>query len=129
MKIGSICGIILTTERLEAMAAFYRDALGLPLEREEHGDMDVHYGCDLGTVHFAIHPPADFGETNRGNASAKIAFRVDALQPYVERLKKAGVSPVQEPHDEGFGPVASFRDPDGNLFELVELTYEFAAER
>jgi len=32
---------------------------------------------------------------------------------------------VQPPHDEGFGPVTSCLDPDGNEFELVELNYEF----
>jgi hypothetical protein len=35
------------------------------------------------------------------------------------------LQPVQAPHDEVFGPVASFHDPDGNLIELVELRYEF----
>ena len=35
---------------------------------------------------------------------------------------------MQPPHDEGFGQVASFKDPEGNLFEVVELTHEFADE-
>ncbi len=128
MKIESICGIILTTDNLEKMAKFYRDVLGLPLEREEHGDMDVHFGCDLGNIHFAIHPLSDFGETRKGHATAKVAFKVDSLASCVSKLKGAGYPPVEEPHDEGFGPVARFRDPDGNLIELVQLTYEFAAK-
>ena len=76
MKIQSICGIILTTDKLEKMAAFYRNILNLPLKKEEHGDMDVHYGCDLGTIHFAIHPLSDFGETQKGSSTTKIAFNV-----------------------------------------------------
>jgi catechol 2,3-dioxygenase-like lactoylglutathione lyase family enzyme len=125
MNISSICGVIITTDNLERMADFYQRVLGLPLEREEHGGMDIHYGIDLGALHFAIHPLSDFGETEPGNATVKIAFTVDSLASYVSRLAAEGYQPVQAPHDEGFGPVASFRDPDGNLIELVELRYEF----
>ena len=125
MTIKSICGVILTSDQLETLASFYSTLLGVPLEKEEHGGMAVHYGTDIGTVHFAIHAPADFKEAARGNSATKIAFEVDALQPYVDRLRAAGHEPWQDVHDEGFGPVASFRDPDGNLIELVELHYDF----
>lgn len=126
MRIKSICGVILTSDNVERMADFYGSLIGLPLQREEHGGLEVHYGMDLGTVHFAIHPPSDFNETARGNSATKIAFEVDELEPYVQRLKAAGCEPWQEVHDEGFGPVASFRDPDDNLIELVQLSYPFA---
>jgi catechol 2,3-dioxygenase-like lactoylglutathione lyase family enzyme len=125
MPISSICGVIITTDQLDRLVEFYRDLLGLPLEKEEHGDLEVHYGLDLGQVHFAIHPLADFGETVTGNATTKIAFTVDALSAYVTKLVAHGYQPVYGPRDEGFGPVAAFRDPAGNLIELVELRYEF----
>ena len=57
--------------------------------------------------------------------AGEIAFTVNSLEPYVSRLAAEGYYPVQAPHDESFGPVASFRDPDDNLIELVELRYEF----
>ncbi len=125
MNIAAICGVILTTDKLEPMVDFYQRVLRLPLEKEEHAELEVHYGLDLGNLHFAIHPLADFGETQPGTAAVKLAFTVDSLEEYVKRLAAAGYPPVQAPHDEGFGPVASFRDPDGNLIELVELRYEF----
>src|SRR5262245_4140611 len=112
---------------MDEMVGFYRDLLELPLEKEEHGDLETPYGVDLGNIHFAIHPLADFGETTPGNATAKIAFEVDSLNDYLRKLADRGYRSVQEPHDEGFGPVAAFRDPDGNLIELVELSYEFQA--
>ncbi len=125
MSIKGICGVILTTDNMEGMVNFYINILGLPLEKEEHGDLELHYGLDLGTLHFAIHPLADFGETESGNAATKIAFQVESLEKHVMKLENHGHHPVHEPHDEGFGPVASFKDPDGNLIELVELSYEF----
>lgn len=125
MRITSVCGVIITTNNMDEMVTFYRESLGLALDKEEHGDLEIHYGVDLGNLHFAIHPLSDFGETRPGNATTKIAFTVDSLKDAVERLTDQGHIPVQEPHDEGFGPVASYHDPDGNLVELVELKYEF----
>jgi catechol 2,3-dioxygenase-like lactoylglutathione lyase family enzyme len=125
LSISSICGVIITTANLEPMVDFYQRVLGLPLEKEEHGELDIHYGVDLGSLHFAIHPLSDFSETEPGTAAVKIAFTVNSLEQYVNRLAAEGYYPVQAPHDEGFGPVSSFRDPDSNLIELVELRYEF----
>jgi catechol 2,3-dioxygenase-like lactoylglutathione lyase family enzyme len=38
-----------------ATAAFYR-ALGLDLDREDHGEGPAHFAVELGPVHFAIYP-------------------------------------------------------------------------
>lgn len=126
MKVKSICGVILTTNRLEEMRSFYSNILGLPLEKEEHGDLLVHYGTDLGQVHFALHPPADFNLDHPGNATAKIAFEVENLDACIQKLASADYPLFQPARDEGFGPVASLKDPDGNLVELVELRYDFS---
>lgn len=125
MSVKSICGVILTSNDVERLAEFYSLLLGVKLEREEHGGLAVHYGADLGEVHFAIHPPEDFRETGGGYPATKVAFHVDDLESHLQRVRDAGYSLWQEPHDEGFGLVASLRDPDGNLVELVELDYEF----
>ncbi len=128
-SIQSICGVILTTDNMEEMVAFYRDALGLALEREEHGDLEVHYGVDLSNqVHFALHPPADFNLSEAGHAKAKVAFTVENLQAVVEQLNGKGHKAFIDVHDEGFGPVAAFKDPDGNVLELVQLQYSFQKE-
>ncbi len=125
MQIRSICGIIVTTEHLDEMVHFYQDILGIPLEPEEHGDLERHYGIDLGTTHFAIHPLANFQELSSGNASTKIAFEVDSLEPYLDTLREEGYSLENQVYNQGFGPMVSFRDPDGNLIELVELRHEW----
>lgn len=126
MSVTSMCGVILTTERMDEMVRFYGEALGIPLEREEHGELEVHYGTDFSNrVHFALHPPADFKLTDAGHAATKVAFEVEDLHACVRQLAAHGHEPFIAPHDEGFGPVAAFRDPDGNVLELVELHYEF----
>jgi predicted enzyme related to lactoylglutathione lyase len=125
MAVQSICGVILISEDVEALAQFYVEGLGLTLEREDHGGLDIHYGVDIGTVHFGIHPAANFAGRGPSRATP-IAFAVDSLKPHLERVRSLGAEVVIDPHDEGFGPVVTCADPQGNLFELVELAHDFA---
>jgi predicted enzyme related to lactoylglutathione lyase len=125
MPIKSICGAVLIGENPEALARFYAEVLDLAFEREEHGELAPHWGVDIGRVHFAIHPPQNFKRSTAGQANVVLAFDVNSLEECQARLERLGVLCVQPTHDEGFGKVASFRDPEGNQFELVELTYEF----
>lgn len=123
--VKNICSILITSHNLETMARFYQDYLGIPLEKEDHGGLDIHYGADIGTLHFGLHPPSNFNQKEAGCASTKIAFTVDDLPKLLDDLDKKGVPLVIPIHDEGFGPTATVSDPDGNLVELVELNYEF----
>lgn len=125
MSTRSICGVILAARDPHALAEFYGGALGLSFEREEHGGLEVHYGVDLGEVHFGIHPPANLGLDRAGGGSTSIAFNVDSLEAVGARLAALGAEQIAAPHDEGFGLVASYRDPEGNPFEVVELDYAF----
>lgn len=126
MAVQSICGVILVTDDVEGLARFYAEGLGLPLSREDHGGLDVHYGIDIGQVHFAIHPPSNFGGHGPSRATP-VAFAVTSLDEHLPKMEALGATIVTPPHDEGFGMVVTCADPKGNLFELVELTHEFGA--
>lgn len=124
MPVSNICGVIIATTNMDAMLKFYQDDLGLPLKKESHGGLDVHYGMDMNNhVHFALHPPSNFRQTDAGHASIKIALMVTELEALVARLAALSHVPFIEPHDAGFGTVATYKDPDGNLVELVELRH------
>ena len=118
MGVRSICGVVLAAGNPRALADFYGAALGLRFEREDHGDLLEHFGTDIGEVHFGIHPPANLRRTDPGNASASIAFDVDSLEDFLERLAALGARQLAPPHDEGFGRVAAFEDPEGNKDRL-----------
>ena len=123
--VKSICGAILVSRDPDALARFYSEALGLALERETHAGLAPHWGVDIGRVHFGIHPPENFKRATAGQASVVLTFDVTSLAECQARLERLGAACVQPPHDEGFGMVASFRDPEGNQFEIVELAYDF----
>ena len=125
MAVKSICGAILMARDPDSLARFYAEALDLSFSREDHAGLAPHWGVDIGNVHFGIHPPEDFDAKATGQGSVVLTFDVDSLAECQARLQQLGANCVQPPHDEGFGLVASFTDPEGNCFELVELTYQF----
>ena len=125
MTVRSVCGVILSARDPASLADFYTAALGLEFERERHGDLAEHLGVDIGTLHFGIHPPENLARKAGAPFNGRIAFEVEALAPVIDAIRRAGGVEIEPPHDEGFGPVAAFEDPDGNGFEVVELRYDF----
>ncbi len=70
---------------------------------------------DKPTVTLDVSPDAD-------RVSSQIIFRVaDCLETY-KLLKERGAEFLTEPLDRGGEIRAFFRDPDGHLFEISELT-------
>ena len=70
---------------------------------------------DKPTVSFA--PPAD-----PDRVSTELIFRVDDCRATYELLRSRGADFLTEPLDRGGEIRAFFRDPDGHLFEISELT-------
>lgn len=126
MPVKSICGIILCSDSPQKLSEFYSQVLEVEFEQEEHGDLLTHYGVDIGQIHFGIHPPQNMQREQVGNANISVAFNVDSLDTSMQKAEKLGATCVTPPHDEGFGMVVSLLDIDGNMFELVELDYNFS---
>jgi predicted enzyme related to lactoylglutathione lyase len=125
--VKSICGVILLSRDPEALARFYAEGLKLSLAREDHAGLAPHWGADIASTHFGIHPPENLGARDPGQGRVAVAFDVSSLADCQARLASLGAACVLPPHDEGFGRVATFLDPEGNPFEVVELSYRFGA--
>ena len=131
--IERVTAILLISPDAKALADFYRNALELPLEDEEHPGVPLHYGCNVGGVHLAIHASAGFtGVPTRDAQSPVIVLGTSNVRAIAERLSENGVQTIG-PTDHGLGLIVSFRDPDGNLVEILEeygplATLESAAE-
>lgn len=106
---------------LEAATAFYRDVLGL---REVD---DGAFRLDNGGV-LLLFDPARSAQPGRlvpshgpSAGSVHVAFAVDELEPWRERLAAAGVE-IEHEHEwaRGGGRSLYVRDPAGNSVELVE---------
>jgi catechol 2,3-dioxygenase-like lactoylglutathione lyase family enzyme len=118
-----ISGIILVSSQPGRLTEFYRDVLGLPLVEERHGETLPHWGCELGDVHFAIHPAEDYPEDQASSPSPiKLALMVFDLPRMVEWLERCGIPLCYAPVELGEESwVTAVRDPDGNLVELTQL--------
>jgi catechol 2,3-dioxygenase-like lactoylglutathione lyase family enzyme len=118
-----ISGVIVVSSQPWRLTVFYRDVLGLPLAEERHGEAQPHWGCELGDVHFAIHPAGDYPEDPAGGPGpVKLAFMVFDLSRAVEWLDRCAIPLCYPPADFGEeSRITAVRDPDGNLVELTQL--------
>lgn len=121
-KIEFLSAALLISKDAKRLADFYREVIGVPLEDEKHGETDLHYGCELGDLHFAIHPLENFKGTGHGTGSVKLAFTVFDMNSFVERVKSRGVKLEYEPKNLGFANMTALYDPDGNYLEFTELS-------
>ena len=115
--IDAFGGVIIWTENLDPMVTFYRDVLALPVHsvRPEFvafqiGDVRISVGR-----HSQVHGPA------RDPARIMVNFVVENIEAVFQRLQDASVNFVRPPEHEHWGGfVATFRDPDGNLLQLLQ---------
>ena len=116
--ITGVVGVTFWTDDLDKMFRFYNDVLQLPLH-SRHPDF---IAFELGEVRFNI------GLHDRVSGESKDPFRamphlgVDDIHAVAERLAEAGVEFIRQPEQESWGGwVATFRDPDGNTLQLLQL--------
>jgi len=119
--IDGVSAILLISPDPAGLREFYQSVLGLVLEEERHEGVPLHYGCELGGVHFAIHPAEGWpGKPAADAQSPIICLRTKDAGAVAARLKGRGWKHAG-PSDHGFAWVVSFRDPDGNAVEILEL--------
>lgn len=104
-----------------ALAAWYRDHLGMPLEG--FGGAVLRWPDDtaddrgLTVWHVADHDSRWFSPSE---ASFMINYRVDDLDALLAQLRAGGVAVVAGPESHENGKFAWIMDPDGNKVELWE---------
>lgn len=121
-KIEFLSAVLLVSKDPGRLAAFYRDVVGLPIQVEEHGETDKHYGCELGDLHFAIHPVSNFEGSLTGVGAIKLAFTVFDMNAFMKKIESLGIKLVYPPKDTGFSLMTALHDPDGNYIEFTQLS-------
>ena len=113
-------GASIWSEDLNNLLPFYRDVLGLKVSMESPGfvvlgtDQPNVPALGLGT-HSEVHG------RNNDPARHMVSLASDDLTADWKRLKEAGVEFVQDPTDYGNLSVATLRDPEGNLVQLIHF--------
>jgi catechol 2,3-dioxygenase-like lactoylglutathione lyase family enzyme len=117
--ITGIGGVFIKARDPKALAAWYRDVLGLPLQ--PWGGAALRYDA-------AGHPPAAAWSAFAASSSYfapstspfMIDYAVDDLDAIVARLHAKGVEPLKRTDDDPGGKFAWVLDPEGNKVELWE---------
>jgi catechol 2,3-dioxygenase-like lactoylglutathione lyase family enzyme len=106
---------MIVSSDLERSKAFYRTILELKLgtDAAPHWvDFDLGGGRRLG-----LHPSSESLTVKPG--SLQLAFYVDDIDKFVTDARTAGVTILQDPHDESFGRLAVIADPDGYAVQVA----------
>jgi predicted enzyme related to lactoylglutathione lyase len=118
--ITGLAGILIWTEpeRFEAMAAFYRDCLGLTPRTSKPDFINFEWaGVRLSvSIHDRVRG------ASRDPLRIMVNLAVDDIHAVHARLVAAGVVFVRPPEREDWGgQVATFSDPDGNVIQLMHV--------
>ena len=129
MKVLFVAGVAPIVKDTAASAAFYRDAMGLPLE----GDDYLHTDRLEGTKHFGLWPLADAArscfETDRWPddvpiPQAVIEFEVDDVAQAAAEMERRGYRLLTGVKTEPWGQVvARLLSPEGLLLGLTSTPW------
>lgn len=121
MLVENLGAILLISQDASKLAEFYRVALGLPIVDEVHEGVPLHYACELGPIHFAIHPAETWpGKPYEDAQSPVVVFHTADARAVFDSLQSIGIA-ATPPFDHGFAIIVSFRDPDGNNVQVMQL--------
>ena len=102
--------VILFTQNLEVMTAFYRDVLGLAVTAREAGWVDFAAGgCAL-----ALHA----GTSEVGKRPPKLVFYAADVAATRETLTARGLKGAGTVKSAGRFEMCDYRDPDGNRLQI-----------
>jgi hypothetical protein len=121
MRIHSLSAVVFTSAQPERLAGFYNQHLGLGFAPHAHGPADEHQEARVGDMRFAIVPGPAGAATGAGVSPT---FLVNGLADFMTALAAAGVQPCAPVRSLGDRKqLASFRDIDGNAFQLIDLGF------
>ena len=112
---ASIHTVIIQTTRMEEMAEFYGQGLGLGEAATTGGD---HLGFPLANIYFGFDKVA---EAPAPSGVVSIWFEVEDIEATFNLLEKSGARVKYPPSKKPWGAVlAALYDPDGNVFGLTQ---------
>ena len=121
-RVTGIGGIFFKARDPKALAAWYREHLGIPVE--EWGGAAFRWAGDAnpGGVGTTIWNPfnADTTYFAPSSASFMVNYRVADLHALLAALRAEGVEVVGDPQDSEYGKFGWVLDPEGNKIELWE---------
>ena len=116
--VNGLVGVIIWTERIEAMVSFYRDTLGLT----PHSLRPDFVSFKWGGTRLSIGTHSKVRGKSTEPYRVMVNLGVDDIHGEYESLRSKGVRFIRPPEKEDWGGwVSTFSDPDGNTLQLMQL--------
>jgi predicted enzyme related to lactoylglutathione lyase len=112
MPLGAVRCVYSVASNMELMRAFYEEALELPLAFR---DRDNWCQFKAGQVAFALSSPSEAANGARGSV---IVFDAVDVAVVAQRIERLGGRHLSNRDMGSHGSVATFADPENNLFQL-----------
>jgi len=117
-RITGVGGVFFKAKDPKALAAWYRDVLGMPLQ--PWGGAKFSYDAPKHPPALAWNAfPASTDYFGPSTAEFMINYAVDDMDAFIARLREAGVE-ILKREDSDFGRFAWILDPEGHKIELWE---------
>jgi len=116
--IKGLSGATIWSEDLGKLLPFYRDVLGLPVGIDTPGFVLLG---KPGTPALALGTHSEVRGRNADPARHMVGLETDDVTADWKRLKAAGVEFVEDPKDYGNVMLATLKDPEGNLVQLLQF--------
>ena len=118
MKLAS--GITIFASDMGLAQEFYERSLGMAVKHDEDGFWARRDGLELRVEGGA--KPRERGRNFFEQAGVLVRIEVDDFDEFVGEIVGRGVQLMGQVKDSDEGRFAGFCDPDGNLFELIEIS-------
>jgi predicted enzyme related to lactoylglutathione lyase len=115
--ITGLRGASIWSEDVKNLLPFYRDVLGLQVGFESPGFVVLG---ELEAPALALGTHSEVHGRNADPARHMVGLATDDVRTEWKRLKAAGVEFVEDPTDYGNLRIATLKDPEGNLVQLLE---------
>jgi len=117
VMIKGLRGASIWSEDVKNLLPFYRDVLGLKVGFETAGFVVLG---ELGAPALALGTHSEVHGRNADPARHMVGLATDDVRADWQRLKAAGIEFVEDPTDYGNLRIATLKDPEGNLIQLLE---------
>ena len=115
--VENLAGVIIWTEDLEGLSAFYRETLGL----EPHSVRPNFVAFRFGDMRLSLGKHDQVAGPTREPYRIMVNLGVTDIHQTYHRLMEKGVPFIRPPEQELWGGwVATFSDPDGNILQLLQ---------
>ena len=115
--IKGLRGASIWSEDVKNLLPFYRDVLGLKVGRESPGFVVLG---ELEAPALALGTHSEVHGRNTDPARHMVGLATDDVRTDWKRLKSAGVEFVEDPTDYANVRIATLKDPEGNLVQLLQ---------